>query len=168
MDYKEALEYATRMHSSTPVREGTGEPYITHPEAVAGILRDKGYGLDVQVMGLFHDLLEDTEATEADIVKHSNNEVYEVVKLVSKEIGYDNNEYISRITRNENAVAVKLADRIHNLRDAHLHPGHNWKIKYYNESALKYIHMAKSSKVFYRDFIDALVALKENMLLRKD
>ena len=53
--YNKALEYTRTKHEGQ-YRKG-GEPYITHPQAVAEILREKGYGEDYLIAGLFHDLL---------------------------------------------------------------------------------------------------------------
>lgn len=83
--------------------------------AVSNILKDLEYSSDVQIAGLFHDLLEDTDATKEEILELSNAEVLEVVTLLTKEEGYDMNQYIIRIRANEKALVVKLADRLHTL-----------------------------------------------------
>ena len=70
--YTRALEYATQKHSGQ-YRIG-GEEYITHPVAVAEIVRSKGYGTDYQITALFHDLLEDTDATERDLRANGAND----------------------------------------------------------------------------------------------
>ena len=64
--YLKALEFATQKHKGQ-FRKG-GLDYITHPIAVANILKEKGYGEEEQIVGLFHDLLEDTDATEEQIL----------------------------------------------------------------------------------------------------
>ena len=73
--FKKALEYAAAKHKGQ-YRKG-GEAYITHPEAVARILRDKGFDEDYQIAGLFHDLLEDTDASEEEIEALGGPEVLE-------------------------------------------------------------------------------------------
>ena len=114
LDFKKALEFATLKHSGQ-YRKG-GLPYITHPIAVSEMLKEQGFGIDYRIAGLFHDLLEDTDATEAELQALSNMEVAEAVKLLTKQPGYVMDEYIQGIKQNEMAFAVKAADRLHNLR----------------------------------------------------
>lgn len=114
--YFSALAYATAKHNGQTRKEGV--PYITHPIAVAEILDKKGYGEDYIIAGLFHDLLEDTDATEDEILELSNESVLCAVKLLTKQSGYNMREYIDGIKRNPIAFAVKAADRLHNLQCA--------------------------------------------------
>ena len=114
--YFAALAYATAKHNGQTRKEGV--PYITHPIAVAEILDKKGYGEDYIIAGLFHDLLEDTDATEDEILELSNESVLCAVKLLTKQSGYNMREYIDGIKRNPIAFAVKAADRLHNLQCA--------------------------------------------------
>lgn len=114
--YNAALEFATKKHEGQ-FRKG-GAPYITHPAEVAAILREKGYGTDYQIAGLFHDLLEDTDATEQEIEELGGKEVLTAVKLLTKQKGYVMAEYIAGIKQNQMAAAVKAADRLHNLKSA--------------------------------------------------
>ncbi|MDX1359535.1 MAG: HD domain-containing protein [Clostridia bacterium] len=162
MDYIEAKKYAEKKHKGNPKRIG-GADYITHPVAVSEILREKGFGLDVQIMGLFHDLLEDTDATPEEIIELGNPEVLDVVRLVTKEPGYDISDYYSRILFNEKASAVKLADRIHNLRSC-LDASEEWRHEYYMETVEEFADLAvrffnvggKRGQVFEQDILDAL------------
>jgi len=131
MDYNKALEYAEEKHRGQ-LRIG-GLPYISHPVAVAEILRDKGYDNEYQITALFHDLLEDTDATEEEILALSNKRVLKAVKLLTKKKGYDIAEYIRGIKSNPLAMAVKAADRLHNLRCAIL-ASEGFKKKYIKES----------------------------------
>ena len=114
--YDRALCYASEKHSGQ-MRVG-GEEYITHPVAVAEIVRKNGGNTDYQIAALFHDLLEDTDATDEEILKLSSKEVLDAVKLLTKKKGYVMEEYISGIKKNPMAFAVKGADRLHNLRCA--------------------------------------------------
>lgn len=140
MNYQKALEYTTLKHAGQTRKEGT--VYITHPVAVAEILRSKGFSIDVQIMGLFHDLLEDTDAADEEIITLGNQEVLDVVKLLSKEGDYDMDEYISRISGNQKAAAVKLADRVHNLRSATV-ADDAFRKKYFIESIDYYMELAE-------------------------
>lgn len=111
-----ALEYATKKHDGQ-FRKG-GEPYIVHPMAVCEYMKGQGLGLDYQITALFHDLLEDTDATEEEILELSNEAVLEAVKLLTKQKGYVMADYIAKIKANPIAFAVKAGDRLHNLRSA--------------------------------------------------
>ena len=162
MDYKIALDYATEKHRGNPKRIG-GAEYITHPNAVSEILRKKGYGVDVQIMGLFHDLLEDTDATTEKIIELGNPEILEVVKLVTKEQGFEPADYYNRILFNEKASAVKLADRIHNLRSC-LEASEEWRHEYYMETVEEFAELVERyfnfggsrGQVFKDDMLEAL------------
>ncbi len=112
--YDAALEYATVMHKGQ-YRKG-GKEYITHPVAVAEIVREKGGDLDCVITALFHDLLEDTEATEQDIERIGGAKVLHAVKLLTKPHNVVMSEYISGIRSDPIAFLVKGADRLHNLR----------------------------------------------------
>ena len=60
--YQKALEYAKKKHEGQ-FRIG-GAPFIVHPIAVAEILRQDGKQVEYRVAAVFHDLLEDTDASE--------------------------------------------------------------------------------------------------------
>lgn len=111
-----AIEFTIIKHDGQ-YRKG-GLPYATHPLSVSEYVRAAGYGIDYRIAGLFHDLLEDTDATEEEILEIGGEKVLEAVKLVTKEDGYVMADYIARIKENEMARAVKAADRLHNLRSA--------------------------------------------------
>ena len=111
-----ALEFAKEKHNGQK-RIG-GDDYITHPIAVMEIVKKEGLDENYQIAALFHDLLEDTDATEDEILKYGNYEILEAVKLLTKKKGYDMGEYVSSIRKNPIAFAVKAADRLHNLQCA--------------------------------------------------
>ena len=113
---KLALEFAKAKHKGQK-RIG-GDDYITHPIAVCEIIKGQGFDESYQIAALFHDLLEDTDATEEEILKYGSPEILESVKLLTKEKGYVMSEYISAIKKNSIAFAVKAADRLHNLQCA--------------------------------------------------
>lgn len=134
LDYERieaAYKYAEEKHKNQ-YRKG-GEPYITHPEAVANILKEKGYGTDYIITALFHDLLEDTDASEKMIELIGGRDVLEAVKILTKKDGYVMSDYVSAIKSNPIAFAVKGADRLHNLRSAFV-TSTEFKKKYIKES----------------------------------
>lgn len=108
-----ALEFAKEKHKGQK-RIG-GDDYITHPIAVSEIVRGKGFNENYQIAALFHDLLEDTDATEEEILKYGNKEILEAVNLLTKKKGYNMAEYVSNIKNNPISFQVKAADRLHNL-----------------------------------------------------
>ena len=126
-----ALEFAKEKHNGQK-RIG-GDDYITHPLAVFEIIKNRGLDERYQIAALFHDLLEDTNATEEEILNHGSPEILEAVKLLTKEKGYDMSEYIGAIKANPIAFAVKTADRLHNLQCA-LITDEDFKRKYILET----------------------------------
>lgn len=148
-----ALRFAAKKHKGQ-LRIG-GAEYITHPVAVAEIVRQNGYGIDVQIAALFHDLLEDTDATESEILSYGNAEVLKAVKLLTKQKGYNMAEYVAGIRQNETAFVVKGADRLHNLRCAVV-ADTNFKRKYILETVDWYLD-------FSPEIPKAVKALAESM-----
>lgn len=143
LDYMAALEYATKMHKGQCRKDGS--EYILHPIEVSKILKEKNYNVEYQITALFHDLLEDTKATEEEILKLSNMKVLEAVKLLTKK--KENNdmiEYITNITKNKMAFEVKLADRFHNLRSA-IVCDNKFKTKYINDTTTYFYPVIKGS-----------------------
>lgn len=114
--YENALAFATKKHDGQ-YRIG-GLAYITHPIAVADIVKQKGGDTDAVITALFHDLLEDTDATEAEILAFGNEKILHAVKLLTKSKDYVMKDYVERIKNDETAFLVKGADRLHNLRSA--------------------------------------------------
>lgn len=152
--YNEALAFATKKHEGQ-LRIG-GLPYITHPIAVSDMLRDKGYDEEYQITGLFHDLLEDTDATEEEILNIGGIKVLEAVKLLTKTKGYVMEEYISNIKGNPIAFAVKTCDRLHNLMSAKV-ANDKFKKRYILESKKWYID-------FSSDIENAIKELEETLI----
>ena len=139
LDFEKALAFATKKHAGQ-FRVG-GAPYITHPIAVAETLKNKQLPLEYQIAGLFHDLLEDTDATEEEILELGGKEVLDAVKLLTKTPGYKMDEYISKIKENPIAKEVKIADRLHNLSCAHL-CNEKFKRRYILESIDYYMDLS--------------------------
>jgi guanosine-3',5'-bis(diphosphate) 3'-pyrophosphohydrolase len=105
----------------------SGEPYITHPIAVAKILA--GWHLDPQALmaALLHDTVEDTRTTKREISKHFGKPVAELVDGVSKidRIEFETLQHaqaenfrkmLLAMARDVRVILIKLADRLHNMR----------------------------------------------------
>lgn len=152
MDLEKAIEFIKQKHAGQKRKQGT--PYYTHPLAVANLLKEKGFSIEYQIAGLFHDLLEDTDATLQEIIELSNEKVAEAVRLVTKTDGYVMSEYIKNIKENEMAKMVKLADRIHNLSESP-NASKEFQDKYIKETKEWFIDLAKGT-VFEEDLYTVL------------
>ena len=109
-----AIAFAAEKHANQKRKDGT--PYIFHPLEVAELLKRYDYDIDYQVAGVLHDVLEDTDAIDEEVKAFGEN-VYEAVKLVTRQKGADEAEYVKNILTNRMAAAVKNADKIHNMCD---------------------------------------------------
>lgn len=158
MELKDAVEFIKEKHKGQTRKQGT--PYYLHPLEVSNILSKKGFGLDFQIAGLFHDLLEYTSVTYDEILEMTNLEIVEAVRLVTKEPGYNMQNYMDRIMKNDMARMVKLADRVHNLSETHL-ASEEFKAKYIKETDEWFITLAKGT-VFENDINELLEKLKNN------
>ena len=157
-----AIAYAYKKHEGQ-TRIG-GKPYITHPVAVAKILEDKGFSTPYLLTGLFHDLKEDTDATD-DEIRFYGEDVLHAVNLLTKvnmlkgNKGYSMPAYIKAISEHTMAKMVKLADRLHNLLCA-VEADKSFRMRYIKETEEYYLDLAKGT-VFEEDINNALNALKQ-------
>lgn len=144
---KRAYEIASAAHAGQT--RISGEPYITHSQAVAKILADFGLGAEAIAAGLLHDVPEDTNVTLEQIKKEFGEKIAELVDGVTKmnEVeGFDriNNPFNTQnrkdVQRAESlrkmflamgddvrVVMIKLADRLHNMRTLNSMPEHKRK-----------------------------------------
>ena len=150
---KRAIEFATQKHKGQK-RIG-GNDYISHPIAVYEMVKKQGYDEDFQITALFHDLLEDTNATEEEILFYGSQNVLTAVKLLTKEKGYDMKTYIDGIKANPIAFAVKSADRLHNLQCA-LVTSTEFKRKYILETVDWYLDFSDEIKIAVKTLAESL------------
>lgn len=122
---RHAYEVAKRAHKAQLRR--SGEPYIIHPIAVAGILADLGMDSQSLIAALLHDTVEDTELTNEDIVKNFGEEIAQLVDGVTKlakvptetkaEAQAENiRKMLLAMSNDIRVIIIKLADRLHNMR----------------------------------------------------
>lgn len=120
-----AYVFSAKAHAGQ-VRK-SGEPYLTHPLAVAGILADWKMDVDTIATGLLHDTMEDCLVTQGDIHELFGDEVAELVDGVtkigklefrSKEEAQAENfrKMVLAMAKDIRVILVKLADRLHNMR----------------------------------------------------
>ncbi len=122
---QEAYDFAFRAHDGQ--RRRSGEPYITHPVAVADLLADLRLDAQTMMAAMLHDVMEDTPNTKDEITARFGRDVAELVDGVSK---LDQIQFRSRaeaqaesfrkmllaMVRDIRVIMVKLADRTHNMR----------------------------------------------------
>ncbi|HUW81087.1 MAG TPA: bifunctional (p)ppGpp synthetase/guanosine-3',5'-bis(diphosphate) 3'-pyrophosphohydrolase [Acidocella sp.] len=119
--------YGVALAAHETQKRDNGEPYITHPLAVANILA--GYRLDSSsiVTALLHDVIEDTKVTLATVQKRFGPEVAGLVdgvtKLTRLELQSDRTKQaenfrklVLAMSKDIRVLIVKLADRLHNMR----------------------------------------------------
>ena len=113
-----------------------------------------GFDERTQIVGLFHDLLEDTDINESMIAEFGDD-ILHAVKLVTRPAGMNEDEYISRIVSDKMAAAVKSVDKIHNVLNAVYAGGpNNRRDKEKLEYASHYVN--KAAEYYYGQFNLAL------------
>lgn len=132
----EAIALAADKHRHQHRKDGT--PYIYHPLKIAEMVKDAGYGVEYQVVAILHDILEDTNTTEADLQKFGED-VLLAVKLLTRLPSISEDEYVSAILQNHIASIVKNADKMHNVWEASYCQDKEWAKKYVKK-AQKYYH----------------------------
>lgn len=105
----------------------SGEPYIAHPVAVAGLLRELGGSSAMVAAGFLHDVVEDTDITPEELETRFGSEVRQLVEGVTKLSKFNFSSKTERQAENFRrmflamaqdirVIVVKLADRLHNMR----------------------------------------------------
>ncbi|RPD84453.1 bifunctional (p)ppGpp synthetase/guanosine-3',5'-bis(diphosphate) 3'-pyrophosphohydrolase [Luteimonas sp. 100069] len=112
----------------------SGEPYITHPVAVAVVLAEQKVDIETLVAAILHDTIEDTPLTREALASEFGETVAELVEGVTK---LDKLNFGSRqeadaeslrkmmlaMARDLRVILIKLADRLHNMRTLGAQPG---------------------------------------------
>ena len=126
-----AYEFSAKAHEGQTRR--SGEPYLQHPLAVAGVLTSLRSDVPAIVAGLLHDTVEDTLATPEVIEQEFGKDIARLVDGVTKigKIQFRNYEekqaenfrkMVLSMADDIRVVLIKLADRLHNMRTLeHLH-----------------------------------------------
>ena len=122
---RRAYVFAAKSHQGQLRR--SGEAYLTHPLAVAGLLTEMRMDVPSLVAALLHDTVEDTVATLEEIERDFGSEVRDLVDGVTKlsKIKFSTNEekqaenfrkMIMAMAKDIRVIMIKLADRLHNMR----------------------------------------------------
>jgi guanosine-3',5'-bis(diphosphate) 3'-pyrophosphohydrolase len=118
-----AYEVAEELHR--PQKRRSGEPYITHPVAVAQILADLGMTGPTLAAALLHDTVEDTGYTLTELRADFGDEIAALVDGVTKldKVTYGASsaaetvrKMVVAMARDIRVLVIKLADRLHNMR----------------------------------------------------
>lgn len=122
---REAYKFADQAHLGQ--FRASGEPYITHPLAVAGLCAD--WRLDVQgiMAALMHDAMEDCNVTKTELIERFGSATADLVDGLTKldKLQFSTREesqaesfrkMLLAMTRDVRVILIKLADRLHNMR----------------------------------------------------
>ncbi|MDE7439069.1 MAG: bifunctional (p)ppGpp synthetase/guanosine-3',5'-bis(diphosphate) 3'-pyrophosphohydrolase [Clostridia bacterium] len=120
-----AYRYAEEMHEGQ--KRASGEPYFTHPCAVAEILINLGMDTPSVAAAFLHDVIEDTPATGEDVRARFGDEILTLVDGVTKldKIQFASHEeedaenfrkIFVAMANDVRVIIIKLADRLHNMR----------------------------------------------------
>jgi (p)ppGpp synthase/HD superfamily hydrolase len=130
------LVFAADKHRNQRRKDTAGTPYINHPIGVASILANEAGINDVTVLqaAILHDTIEDTNTTLEELRSIFGPVVATIVAEVTddkslpkekrKELQVEHAKHISR-----EAKLVKMADKIHNLRDLVINPPPGWSVE---------------------------------------
>ncbi|MFK7836067.1 MAG: bifunctional (p)ppGpp synthetase/guanosine-3',5'-bis(diphosphate) 3'-pyrophosphohydrolase [Sulfitobacter sp.] len=120
-----AYDFGREMHEGQ--FRHSGEPYFTHPVAVAAILTEQQLDDATLITALLHDTVEDTRASYKDVERLFSTEVAELVDGVTKLTNLQLNSTETKqaenfrklfmaMSKDLRVILVKLADRLHNMR----------------------------------------------------
>ena len=130
---RKAYAYAAAAHAGQ-VRL-SGEPYLSHPLAVAEVLAELGFDAHSVAAGLLHDTVEDTKVTLEEVDAEFGEQVADIVDGVTKisMMTFDSKEeqqaenirkMILAMSHDIRVPIVKLADRVHNMRTLDFQKAH--------------------------------------------
>jgi len=135
---RRAYEFASASHEGQ--MRNSGEPFISHPLNVCGILADMHLDEPTLVAGLLHDTVEDSSATVAQVKAEFGEEVAALVDGVTKlgKIKFDSRDeaqsqnlrkMLIAMAKDIRVILIKLADRLHNMRTIEFLPADRAKVK---------------------------------------
>lgn len=122
---KKAHSFAQNAHEGQ--KRKSGEPYVTHPIAVSGIIAELNLGVSSICAGLLHDTIEDTSATKEDLVETFGEEIAFLVDGVTKlgKLPFATKEerqaenfrkMLLAMAKDIRVILVKFCDRLDNMR----------------------------------------------------
>jgi GTP pyrophosphokinase len=122
---KRAYRFSELSHQGQ--QRASGEPYLSHPLEVAGLLVNFKMDVTTVTAGLLHDVLEDTRTTKEDLAREFGPEIADLVDGVTKigKLAFSSREerqaenfrkMLVAMARDIRVLMIKLADRLHNMR----------------------------------------------------
>jgi len=153
-----AYIYSARVHEGQ-VRL-SGEPYLSHPLEVSGILADMNLDVVSIAAGLLHDVLEDTHATEEEIETVFGTEILHIVSGVTKlsKVRFHDaqareaesiRKMLLAMADDLRVILIKLADRLHNMRTLQYHHNENKRRKIARETLDIYAPLASRLGIYW-------------------
>ena len=134
--FVQALAFAADKHKNQRRKDAQITPYINHPIDLVNVLVNQGgvVSWDVLCAALLHDVIEDTETTEEELLTHFGKKVTAIVKEVTddKSLAKDVRKRLQvehAPFASHEAKLVKLADKICNVRDILSSPPTGWDLK---------------------------------------
>ena len=132
-----AYIYSARVHDGQ-IRL-SGEPYLSHPLEVAGILADMKLDAQSVAAGLLHDVIEDTHVTPEELGDMFGKEILHIVSGVTKlsKLPFQTSQarqaeslrrMLLAMADDIRVILIKLADRLHNMRTLQFHKDDKRKI----------------------------------------
>ena len=108
-----AIVVATNAHRGQ--KDKQRQPYILHPLRV--MTNPRLVTDDERIIAVLHDVLEDTETSEQDLIDIFGTDIVSKVKILSRTDDEDYKSYINRLCIDDTIMKVKLSDIEDNLRD---------------------------------------------------
>ncbi len=153
-----AYVYSARVHAGQ--MRLSGEPYLSHPLEVAGILSDMKLDSVSVAAGLLHDVVEDTHATPEEIREMFGPETEHIVAGVTKisTLSFDNSQarqaenirkMILAMADDIRVILIKLADRLHNMRTLQYHTNRQKQIEIAQETLDIYAPIAARLGIYW-------------------
>lgn len=148
-----AYEVALAAHSDQFRDEGS--PYIVHPVRVALTLVDElsVFSHPLICSALLHDVIEDSEVTRSDLERMFDEQIAEIVWLLTKVEDVSLREYLARIeaAAETGAPIVKLCDRLDNMRSVLDTPNLEKKRRYIRTTEELYLPLAARTNAYLYD-----------------
>lgn len=168
-----ALAFAAEKHKNQRRKDAQITPYINHPIDLVNVLVNEGgvVSWDVLCAALLHDVIEDTDTAEEELLAHFGKKVTSIVKELTddKSLAKDVRKRLQIETApfaSHEAKLIKLADKICNLRDVLINPPAGWdlarKQEYFAWSAAVVLGIRGTNSKMEKAF-DALIEQGQHM-----
>jgi|GEM_PF-4379722 len=157
MNYKKALEFMKYEYNRSL---GKHDHSCVHKyQEIALILKEFGYGSEHHVTALFMNILKETDARPAEVLKYCNMQVMEAIRLLQESSNCEEIKRLMRIRMNELAYPVKMAERLYLLRNTgKMDDGERRKLLHETED---YYLKCAHDTIFYEPMFQAWVECRD-------